>query len=164
MNITLIGMPGSGKSFVGGKLAERLGYELIELDSLLEEEAGTPLPSIVEEWGRERFLAKQSDDAISYTKGRNDIVVSPGGSIIYSENAMKHLSDISKIIYLESPLHVIERRINEVPRGIIGMDEKSLAQIYAERVPMYEKWSDHTVDAARDADTVVDDILGILQY
>lgn len=158
MNITLIGMPGSGKSYIGEKLACDLGFELIELDTLMENEYRSPLQEILDAIGEQRFLDEQEQGAISYTKNRDNLVISPGGSIIYSDVAMQHLKDISKVIYLEAGLETIESRIKNVPRGIIGLDKKSLSQIYQERTKLYEEWADCVIKADLESQIIVKNI------
>ena len=158
-NITLIGMPGSGKSYIGKKLAEKLGYKLVELDSILEQEYSLPLQKILDNLGEEFFLKKQAEDAIINTQGLNSLVVSPGGSIIYSDYAMEHLKKFSKIIYLKTPLKIIQTRIAETPRGIVGLKNKTLEELYKERTFLYEKYATMTIDAYQDAEKVVSNIM-----
>lgn len=155
MNITLIGMPGSGKSFVGKKIAEHLGFKLIELDTLMEERFNLSLPKILENIGEAKFLEEQDKDAILYTQHKDNFVVSPGGSIVYSEKAMQHLKKISKIIYLKTSFETIEKRVAETPRGIIGLKDKTLQKIYAERVVLYEKWADVTLNSEQDVGEIL---------
>src|SRR5579864_9119847 len=133
MNITLIGMPGSGKSYIGSKLAKQIGYELIELDTILEKEFKMTLQQVLDSLGESVFLRKQEEDAILYTKDKDNLVISPGGSIVYTENAMKHLREISKIIYLKLPFNIVEHRIKKVSRGIVGSKKKTLKELYEER-------------------------------
>ena len=152
MNITLIGMPGSGKSFVGSVLAEALGFTVIDFDREMEKEyGGSSLQSLVEEWGDALFIEREADFAIRASEGKDKLIISPGGSIIYSPHAMEHLQDISRIVYLKAPLALIEKRINGIPRGIIGLGSKTLADLYAERVPLYEKYAHATFSADGDA-------------
>ncbi len=162
MNITLIGMPGSGKSYVGKILADYLGYTLIELDSILEKEYNLPLQKILDNLGEESFLEKQARDVISNTDVKDKLVVSPGGSIIYTDHAMEHLKKISKIIYLKTNIETLKKRITATPRGIVGLEDKTFEQLYSERVPLYEKWASITVDADQDSRKVVEDILACL--
>ena len=152
-------MPGSGKSYVGKKLADNLGYQFIELDSILEQEYNLPLQAVLETLGDDSFLKKQAEDAISNTQNRNDLVVSPGGSIVYTAYAMEHLKDISTIIYLKSSLETIRKRIAEFPRGVVGLKTKTLAELYQERILLYEKYASIFIDAEQAADQVVSDIL-----
>ncbi|MDO8521630.1 MAG: shikimate kinase [bacterium] len=159
MNITLIGMPGSGKSFIGKKLAERLGYALVELDQIMEGEYGSPLQQILDQLGEDPFLEKQEMDAIAHTTNKSDLVISPGGSIVYTKGAMEHLKSISTIMYLKAPLALIEQRIGTEPRGIVRKKEKTLAELYDERTLLYEHWAMDTINADQDAERVIADIL-----
>ena len=159
MNITLIGMPGSGKSFVGKQLAERLQFDFVETDALIEKQYNLPLQDVLTKMGDKAFLAKEEEVVITVTTNRNNIVLSPGGSIIYSERAMKHLGDISRIMYLDVPLTVIEKRIGGIPRGIVGSDARSLEVLYRERMPLYARWADHTLDGEQDAEVLVEEII-----
>lgn len=159
MNITLIGMPGVGKSFFGKKLAEQLGYALVELDAIMEKDYDSPLQHILDRLGEEGFLRKQEEDAIRHTTGRNNLVVSPGGSIVYTKGAMGHLQRISKIIYLKASLALIQERIGTTPRGIVGQKQKTFEELYDERVRLYEKWASETVAADQNAERVLAEIL-----
>ena len=145
MNITLIGMPGAGKSSVGKALAERLGMEFIDIDKVLEEAHGKPLQQILDEAGGEGFLKLEEDAVLSYCSVLQNTAISPGGSIVYCKAAMKHLKKISKIVFLEVPLQEIAARIAVQGRGIVGGKDKTLEDIYAERLPLYRQYADYTL-------------------
>lgn len=152
-------MPGSGKSYIGKKLAEKLGYKLVEPDSILEEEYNLPIQNILDNLGEESFLGKQAEDVIKNTQDQNNLVVSPGGSIIYTDYAMEHLKKVSTIIYLKTPLEIIKTRTEETPRGIVGLKNKTLEDLYKERSPLYEKYASITIDANQEAEKVVSGIV-----
>ncbi len=162
MNITLIGMPGAGKSFVGKRLAEKLYFEFLDLDKILEKKYNLPLPEIVEKYGEKDFLDKESSVVIDATNDKDRIVISPGGSVVYRDASMQHLKNISTIIYLDVPLPVLENRIGDVPRGIVGNGVRTFSELYRERTSLYRAWSDHIVDGDVEADLVVKDILRML--
>jgi shikimate kinase len=159
MKVTLIGMPGAGKSFVGARLARKLGYEILDIDRSLEEKYGKPLQQILDELGDERFMEVETREVIAQTSGPRDLIISPGGSIIYGEKAMQHLRTISSVVYLRVSFGTIERRIASVPRGIVGIGARTLQEIYDERTPLYERYSDIVVDANENADGVVQKIV-----
>ena len=161
-NITLIGMPGSGKSYIGKILSESLGYKLIELDTIMEEQLKLPLQQILDKIGENAFLELQEKDAILHTNTQNSLVISPGGSIVYSDGAMHHLKNVSSIIYLKTRLETVQKRIADTPRGIVGLKEKTLEQLYEERTKLYEKWADIVLDAERDAGEIIKDIKSML--
>jgi len=160
MNITLIGMPGSGKTFVGKILAERLGFSFFDADSAMEKEYGSPLPEILEKLKEEAFLDKEEKVLISGTAGIENAVISPGGSVVYSLKVMDHLKKISVIVYLQTTLSSVERRIGNIPRGIVGAETKTIAQLYAQRRPLYEKWAKITVNGDQKAEKAAKEILG----
>jgi shikimate kinase len=160
MNITLIGMPGSGKSTTSKLLAKELGFNLIELDSLYERENdGVPLQILLDTEGETLTLQKQCDSAITNTLTIDNAIVSPGGSLIYTEPAMEHLKNISKIIYLKASLPTITKRIEGTARGLVMGKHKTLDEVYASRILLYEKWAEVTVDAEQAPERVVESIL-----
>lgn len=158
MNITLIGMPGSGKSFVGKQLADRLGFTLIGVDKIIEKEFGLRLPQVVETLGNERFLDTEAEAVLKHTSGLNNLVISPGGSVIYRRQAMEHLKKISTVFYLNVPLDVLEERIGTVPRGVVIAKGKTFADVYAERAPLYEKSADYVLQGDSDPETIIETI------
>jgi shikimate kinase len=158
MNITLIGMPGTGKSYIGEKLAETLTYKLIETDILLEAFFGQAIFLVLDNVSEDSFLKEQENILLTSTNIPQPFIVSPGGSVIYSERAMLHLKKVSKVIYLKNSLATILERVAKSPRKIIGMKGKTIEQLYEERSLLYEKWADGIVDAEQDVDSIVKDI------
>lgn len=115
-NITLIGMPASGKSTIGVLLAKRLGYSFVDVDIVIQEKTGKLLREIIAERGVEGFL--QVENQINQELNVNRAVIAPGGSVIYGEEAMAHLKEISQIIYLELSYEELAGRLrNMVDRG-----------------------------------------------
>ncbi|MBI3632643.1 MAG: shikimate kinase [Candidatus Vogelbacteria bacterium] len=138
MNITLIGMAGAGKSTVGRALAEKLEYEFVDVDELLRNRFGKQLYLVIDEIGDDGFSAAESEAILSLV-GLEDAVISPGGSVIYSEPAMNYLDKISKIVFLDVPFEIIEKRVDVSTRGLVGMGDKTLRELYNERRPQYLK-------------------------
>ncbi|MDO8513946.1 MAG: shikimate kinase [bacterium] len=164
MNITLIGMAGAGKSYIGRPLAERLELEFIDIDKLLESAYGKPIQSILDELGATKYVETESEMLIQGTSGRDNLVISPGGSIIYRDRAMDHTKDISTLVYLKVPFETIEARLKGAsPRAIIGLGQKSLQELYDERTPLYELHADIIVDTApRTLGEVLEEIIRLL--
>ena len=146
-NITLIGMPGSGKSTVGVLLAKALGFDFIDTDLTLQQREGALLQNILNERGTEVFLDLEQD-AICSVQCKNSII-SPGGSCICRERSMAHLKTLGKIVYLRLPLEELETRLNNIStRGIAMEPGQTLQDLYDYRTPLYERWADMTVDCA----------------
>jgi len=143
-NIILIGMPAVGKSTVGVVIAKRLGYKFIDTDILIQEHTGKLLREIIEEQGTEGFL--KIEDEINAKVDVKKTVVSPGGSVVYCENAMKHYKEIGKVLYLKVSYETISRRLkNAKKRGVVLREGQTLKDLYDERVRLFEKYADITV-------------------
>lgn len=149
MNLTLIGMAGAGKSHVGDLLAKKLGLEFIDVDrDLWEVTYGKPIQQILDEHGEKWYVGEEERLIIKHTKGKDQLLISPPGSVVYQPKAVKHLKEISKVVYLKVPYETIEARLKGTPpRAIIGLGRKSLRELYDERHPLYEKLSDITIEA-----------------
>lgn len=143
-NIILIGMPAVGKSTVGVVVAKRLGYKFVDTDILIQEEEGKLLKEIIAEKGIEGFL--EVEDRINAEVEAEHTVISPGGSVVYCENAMKHYKEIGKIVYLKVSFDTISKRLrNAKKRGVVLKDGQTLKDLYDERIKLFEKYADITV-------------------
>ena len=156
-------MAGSGKSAVGNVLANSLGWKFIDIDLLIEEERGDTLQNILEELGDEEFIKLESSRTKKFWDVKNT-VFAPGGSIIYEEEVMELLKNISSIIYISTDLQTIEGRIDTLSRGIVGLKEKSIQKIHAEREVLYKRFADWTVlSAGKTPDEIGEEIISLLQ-
>ncbi len=143
-NIILIGMPAVGKSTVGVVVAKRLGYKFIDTDLLIQEKEGKLLREIIVEKGVEGFL--EVEDSVNASIDVKKTVVSPGGSVVYCENAMKHFKEIGTVIYLQASFETISKRLgNAKKRGVVLREGQTLEMLYNERVKLFEKYADITV-------------------
>ena len=143
-NVILIGMPAVGKSTVGVVVAKRLGYGFLDTDLLIQEKEGKLLKDIIAEKGTEGFLA--IEDRVNAGVNVKKTVVSPGGSVVYCENAMKHYKEIGTIVYLKVSFETINKRLkNAKNRGVVLRDGQTLKDLYDERTALFEKYADITV-------------------
>ncbi|MFH1255882.1 MAG: shikimate kinase [Candidatus Diapherotrites archaeon] len=152
MNITLIGMPGSGKSVIGKELAELLGYRFIDSDRTIEEKTGMKLQQIIDKFGYEKFIKIEEAAVIGCVKKNNcECVFSPGGSVVYCAKAMDSLRKNSLIVFLDAPFKSIYSRTeNRDTRGIVGLKNKSLEELFDERLALYKKYAGLTVKVPAD--------------
>lgn len=143
-SIVLIGMAGVGKSTLGASLSKALGFNFIDLDDYILERDGKTMQEIIDDEGEEALLELENrrmhEIDLTYR------VVAPGGSIIYHSDLMEYLRQYSTLIYLEDSFENIEEKLtNTSARGIVGLRNKSLRQIYDERRPLYSKYADITI-------------------
>ena len=115
--IILIGMAGAGKSTVGGVLARELGWAFLDSDHLIEALYGARLQDVTDALGKEAFL--DAECTVIRAIKANRTVIGTGGSVVYREEAMRHLAKLGPIVHLDLPLAVIEERIARNPqRGL----------------------------------------------
>jgi len=147
MNIVLIGMPGCGKSTVGVLLAKALGYDFIDCDLLIQKRCGMKLQDIINTRGIDAFLAQE--EAVLSSLETDGCVIATGGSAVYSDTAMMHLKRNALTLYIALPLGEIEQRLTNIrTRGVAMSAGMTIADLYAERCPLYERYADITLNAA----------------
>lgn len=134
--VTLIGMPGSGKSTIGEKLARKLGWSFMDTDKLMESLYACRLQDITDIFGKEKFLRLES--GVIQGLEASKCVIATGGSVIYSPAAVARLLALGPLVYLEIPFEEMEKRIRENPeRGIAIGPGQSLKELYEERAGLY---------------------------
>ena len=145
MNIILIGMPGCGKSTVGVVLAKAANMDFIDSDLVIQRRMGCKLSALIDAHGDEGFRA--IENRINAELEAESSVIATGGSVIYGEDAMRHLKEIGTVVYLKLSYAGIEERLGDLhARGVTIKPGWTLQDLYNERCPMYERWADITVD------------------
>ncbi len=161
-NIIFIGMPAVGKSTVGVVLAKRLGYRFVDTDILIQEKEGRLLKEIIAEKGVQGFL--EVEDRINASVEAERTVISPGGSIVYCENAMKHYKEIGTVVYLKISYDIINKRLkNARNRGVVLRDGQTFRDLYEERTTLFEKYADVTVcEDGLNLEETLDKVMAVL--
>lgn len=153
-NITLIGMPGSGKSTVGVVLAKTMGKRFLDSDLVIQEREGKRLHEIIAEVGTDGFL--EVEDRINASLECENTIIATGGSVCYCNNAMTHLKKLSTIVYLSLDYESLAHRLGDLTkRGVVLRKGQTLRDLYEERTPLYEKYADVIVDADKSTVTSV---------
>lgn len=148
VNHVLVGMPGSGKSSAGRRLAELLGREFIDVDELVEQEFG-PISEIFKSRGEQAFRRIERDK-IRSLRNRKNIVVATGGGAVLDAGNVSDMKLNGTLIYLDRPLESIERSIEGDGRPLLrkGGD---LRRLYEERSELYRQSADLIVSDAGNA-------------
>jgi shikimate kinase len=142
-HIILIGMPGSGKSSLGRCLAARLGLRFVDTDHLIEAGEGLPLGEILKDRGLLGFIRLEARCVQDIAMDGPPMVIATGGSVVYSERAMGHLKSAGWVVFLDLTLAELHRRLGDLAaRGVVIGREKSLADLFVERRPLYLKHAD----------------------
>lgn len=112
-NIFLIGLSGSGKSTVGGILAERLGKPLVDIDVLIEKECAKPISAIFSQEGEEYFRSCESRIFTHIAQTRDNAIIATGGGIVTSPENRSILRQRGVCIYLSVDPKTALERLNE---------------------------------------------------
>lgn len=163
--LTLIGMPGSGKSAVGKIIASRLGWHFIDTDKCIERRQGIPLQSLIDQVGDESFRLLEEEAIVNLALSEGTVIAT-GGSVVYSDPGMRHLASISTVVFLDATMEAIRAHIaSEAPRGIIGMKQGGLEELYRERLPRYRQYASLIVNlGAETPEEVATKVLSQLGY
>ena len=162
-NIVFIGMPASGKSTVGVVVAKRLGYKFVDTDLVLQEVEKRLLKEIIAEEGNEGLL--RIEDRVNAEIQEERAVISPGGSVVYCENAMRHYKETGMIVYLHTSYETISNRLhNAKNRGVVLKDGQTLKDLYEERTALFERYADLTIsEEGRDLEETIEEVLRVLE-
>ena len=150
-NVSLIGMPGCGKSTVGRALARALCKQYVDLDDVIEEKAKLPIPDIFAQYGEETFRRYEAEAVAECARHTGQIIACGGGVIKTPGNA--------RLLRQNGPILWIRRPVEQLPTAgrPLSMGGHSLKQMEAERTPLYRAAADASVDNyGRLADTVKD--------
>ena len=144
-NIVLIGMPGVGKSTLGVVLAKELGFEFVDADLLIQKREKRLLKEIIADEGVDGFLRIENE--VNSSIETEKTVIATGGSVIYGSEAMTHLKEIGTVVYLKLDYDTLDSRLGSLKgRGVVLKDGQNLKSLYDERIPLYEKYADVTVN------------------
>ena len=160
-SISLIGMAGAGKTSVGKELARTLGFSFIDSDALIEKQHGKSLQNILDDEGyiKLREIENIALKSIQFNK----TILSTGGSAVYSDEAMEHIQQNSKVIFLEVPFsQILERVPSFLDRGFAKATNQSVENAFGERQELYKKYSDSVVSNTKDLNSCVSKILELL--
>lgn len=162
MNIVLIGMSGAGKSTLGALLAQALRMDFVDTDDIIQQQEDRLLQDILDQDGIEAFM--NVEEKIVSELHVNHSVIATGGSVVYSEQAMNALKQSGKIVYLHVSYEEIHKRLTNIAtRGIVMKQGYSLKDVYEERILLYKKYSDTTLDCSnKEIEHCVNELLGLL--
>ena len=146
-NLVLIGMPGAGKSTVGVILAKQTSRDFVDTDVLIQVSEERTLQKIVDADGY-IALRKIEEEVLLGLCVRNHVIAT-GGTAAYSKQAMTHLKSEGVIIFLDVDLITLESRVSDFSmRGIAKRPEQSFGELFNERLSLYNKYADITIQCA----------------
>jgi shikimate kinase len=161
--IYLVGFMGSGKTTVGRLLAQRLGWEFVDLDAEIEQQAGKPISRIFDEEGEPAFRDLEYREVSRQTgavRGGGARVVALGGGAYVAERNRWKLEDAGLTIWIDLDPEELWTRVSREADRPLAREAESFRALYAERRPTYEL-ADYRVDGTQPPEAVVEDILAL---
>lgn len=144
-NLTLIGMPGAGKSTIGIILAKFLSCGFIDTDILIQINRQKSLQQIINESGHLNLRKIEEEEILKINIEHH--IIATGGSAVYSEKAMNHLKNISTIVFLDVGYEHITKRIHNLStRGIASSKDQTFKDLHNERQVLYNRYAELTID------------------
>ena len=151
-NIILVGMPGCGKTTIGTALAKALHREFLDADAILEERAGRPITEIIPQDGENAFRAMESAVLLDLGKQSGLVIATGGGCVTRPEN-YPSLHRNGTVVWLKRPIADLPTEGRPLSKA------GHLEEMYRKRAPMYEAFSDFSVENTGTPEKVAREIL-----
>ena len=146
-NVILCGFMGSGKSTVGGLLANQLNREFVDMDAFIEQETGMTVPQIFAEKGETYFRSKEAEACCTLSRQSGLVIAAGGGTLTSPENAAV-LRETGIVVLLDPPYGTIcQRLVGDHTRPLLEATDRSavMERLYQTRMPLYRAAADFTV-------------------
>jgi shikimate kinase len=161
--VYLVGMPGSGKSTVGGELAGRLGVPFVDLDGEIERRAGRTVPEIFASDGESGFRALEAQELLR-ASSRDPSVVACGGGVVLEPANRIALRNTGICVFLSVPLDALRARVQPAVDRPLIRQEGDLERLLTDREPLYREFAAHVVDGSGEPGEVADAIVEELRW
>ena len=159
LNVSLIGMPSSGKTTLGRALAQKLGRTFVDLDQEIVKAAGCSIPEIFEAEGEDGFRARESEQAARFGK-ESSLMISCGGGTVKRPENIRALRQNGVILFIDRPLEALTvgggRPLSSSPEALRAME--------AQRRPLYEGAADAIIPNDGTLDQAVSRALDALEH
>ncbi|MEI8169193.1 MAG: shikimate kinase [Rhodoferax sp.] len=149
--VSLIGLPGSGKSTVGRQLARRLQLPFFDSDHVIEQQIGCSIREYFEREGEDRFRDLE-ESVIDQLTQNPKCILSTGGGVVLRPTNRKHLRERGQVIYLNSSPDELFRRLrHDVNRPLLQVADPlgRLRDLHAIRDPLYRETANFVIETGR---------------
>lgn len=143
MKIYLIGMPGSGKSSLGNKLAEKLNYNFIDMDIYIEQTSGMFIDEIFDAYG-EKYFRDLERNVLNDFLNMDNVIIATGGGVIKNKDNKKLMDGIC--LYLDVSIEELENRLSKSDIERPLLKKYSVLELYNQRKELYDFFADYKID------------------
>ena len=159
-SITLIGLPGCGKTTIGKLLSDKLNYDFIDMDCYIEEKQGKTISEIFKS-GEEYFRNIETKSCMELGT-REKTIISSGGGVIKKEINIEYLKKNSLVVFIDRPVENILDDIEVEKRPLLANGKEVLYKLYDERYELYKKYCDYRVENIGSLESVVNRISNLI--
>lgn len=152
-NIVLIGMPGSGKSTFGRRLARELGLAFYDADDVLEAREARSIKSFFAE-SEAAFRAAETR-TLKYLATLDGAVIATGGGAVKRGQNMQLLKQSGVVVFIDRPPQKILDCIEGDARPLLAADKQRIFTLYDERIDLYRQYADYVVDNNQSKESVL---------
>lgn len=152
LRLTLVAMPGGGKSTVGRQLARQLGVSCLDSDSEIEKRIGMPIRDFFEREGEDAFRDIESEVIAELLAREQDMVLATGGGAVLREANREAMKTRSTVFYLRSSPEELFRRLrHDTQRPLLQVKDplKKLRELYVQRDPLYRRAAHYVLETGR---------------
>lgn len=148
-NIILTGFMGVGKTSVGTRLAQDLGYVFVDTDTLIEAGQKMAIPSIFSKYGEAYFREIEAQIIQKVMQGESQVVSTGGGAVIWDVNREAFKKAGFVVCLTARPEVIFERIKHEVHRPLLQTADplKKIKELLAQRAPFYAQ-ADVSIDTS----------------
>ncbi|MFW6035238.1 MAG: shikimate kinase [Halothermotrichaceae bacterium] len=167
MIISLIGFMGSGKTAVGKKLADKLAFDFVDIDELIEDKTKMNIADIFEIKGETHFRKIESEVTAKIVHNNDNIVLSTGGGVVLSADNRKLLKSKTRTFLLKTSAEVIYERIKNdaTERPLLNCDNplEKIKKMLKSRAQYYNVFEPRINTDNKSINNIVEEITCILE-
>jgi len=145
LNAILIGMPGAGKTLLGGELAERMHRRFVDIDDMIVEHEGMSIPEIFAQKG-EAYFRKVETEMLETACKQTGLVIATGGGVVKKKANYNIVKQNGVVIWIKRDLSKLETDGRPLSQSM------PLEQMYEERKAAYSYWSDFFINNNEERD------------
>ncbi|MDA3835291.1 MAG: shikimate kinase AroL [Spirochaetales bacterium] len=167
VNIILIGYRATGKTTLGRRLADHLGFSFVDTDHAIEEHEGQCIADMVQQHGWPYFRQREKEMLLELAGRRNHVIATGGGAVLH-QDIWETIQQSGLVIWLKADIQTICQRLagdtlsDSQRPSLTGEDiQQEVAAVLQERIPLYERSGHLTLDAT---DAVEDIITQVTRY
>lgn len=160
-SITLIGLPGCGKTTVGNLLSDKLNYQFIDMDFYIEKNQGKTIVELFK--NGEDYFRDIETQVCNELGERKKTIISSGGGVVKRAINIDYLKKNSIIVFIDRPVDNILSDIEVEKRPLLLNGKEVIYKLYDERYEIYKNYCDYRVENIGSLEDIVNKIAKLIR-